>query len=694
MIADGTQSRCEIRDGGRWFLLRIAPYNGPDRWIGAMLTFTNVTAFRASLDQAIYEREYTKAILNTVIQPLVVLDIDLRVKTANQAFYAMLQCSRDETQDVPLCNLGDSDWKTSTLWESLKAILTENVEFQSVEVEREFPMIGRRTVLIDARPLSRAGDATLLVALHDITEHKRAQESVRQRTAQFETLLNQAPLGVYLVDADFRIREVNPVALPLFGELRGNVLGRDFSEIVHILWERGYADQLVSIFRHTLETGESYFTSDRGEYRADRGVKEYYEWQVDRILLPDGRFGVVCYFRDISERRRAELNASLLASIVESSDDAIVSKDLNGIIVSWNRGAERLFGYTAAEAVGQSIAIVIPPDRLDEEPKILERLKRGEQVEHFETIRMRKDGSYRNISLTISPMKDADGRIVGASKVARDVTARVRQDEALQAANAALERANADLQQFAHSASHDLQEPLRMVRIYGQLLQETFGDNLGATGDEYIDRIVQGAQRMEKLLSDLRIYMQVSTTGHEPTDEIDAADVLEKTLLNLEVAIKESGALISSTKLPRVRMHEFQLEQVFQNLIGNAIRYRSNLAPRIQIAVERQGEEWLFSIQDNGLGIEPQFREQIFGIFKRLHTATAYPGTGMGLAICKRITERAGGRLWVESEPGRGSTFYFTVPCGKLAREGSGPEDVFDSSNPGRSGPGRSRSGA
>ena len=187
---------------------------------------------------------------------------------------------------------------------------------------------------------------------------------------------------------------------------------------------------------------------------------EYYEWRMDRILLPDGRFGVVCYFRDIGDRRRAEQNANLLASIVESSEDAIVSKNLDGIIMSWNQGAERIFGYTAEEAVGQSILMLIPPDRLEEEPKILERLKRGERVEHFETVRVRKDGSSLNVSLTVSPVKAAMAGIAGASKVARDITEKVRQAEALEQANAALKRANADLQLFAYSASHDLQEPL------------------------------------------------------------------------------------------------------------------------------------------------------------------------------------------------------------------------------------------
>jgi PAS domain S-box-containing protein len=488
-------------------------------------------------------------------------------------------------------------------------------------------------------------------------------ETLRVRTAQFETLFNKVPLGVYLVDADFRIREVNPVALPVFGDIPGGVIGRDFSEILHILWEEEYADEIVGTFRDTLETGESHFFPEFAVHRADRGVVEYYEWRLDRIVLPDGRFGVVCSFRDIGDRKRAEQNTSLLASIVESSDDAIVSKNLDGIIMSWNRGAERLFGYAAAEVLGQSIAILIPPDRIEEEPKILEQLKHGERVEHFETLRVRKDGSYLNVSLTISPVKAADGRIVGASKVARDITEKVRQDKALQEASVALMRANADLQQFTYSASHDLQEPLRMIAIYSQLLREEFGGKLGAVGDEYVDYTVLGARRMENLLKDLRTYAQVSTVGQDPTDNINAEEILKKTLLNLEMAIRSSGASISSTPLPSVRIYEFQLEQVFQNLIGNAIRYRSDLPPCIRIAAKRQGAEWLFSVQDNGIGIESQFQERIFGIFKRLHSEAEYSGTGMGLAICRSAIERAGGRIWVESERGKGSTFYFTVPC-------------------------------
>jgi len=366
--------------------------------------------------------------------------------------------------------------------------------------------------------------------------------------------------------------------------------------------------------------------------------------------------------RDISEQKRLSELQQRMAAIVESSADAIISKDLNGIIRSWNSGAERIFGYTADEIIGQHISTIAAPDRIDEIPGILARISRGERVDHFETKRKTKDGKILTVSLSVSPIRDAAGIVIGASKVARDVTDRVRQDQALREANAALSRANADLQQFADSASHDLQEPLRMVAAYSDLLQKRFGGQLGPTGEEYIRRTVQGAMRMETLLRDLRTYTQVSMEEPEPSEDVDAEEVLIKALANLEVSIKESGAAISKTALPRIRMYEFQLQQIFQNLIGNAIRYRSNDPPRINIAAVRKGAEWIISVQDNGIGIAPEFREQIFGIFKRLHNRADYPGTGMGLAICQRIIERIGGRIWVESEPGRGSTFFFAVP--------------------------------
>jgi PAS domain S-box-containing protein len=374
--------------------------------------------------------------------------------------------------------------------------------------------------------------------------------------------------------------------------------------------------------------------------------------------------------RDITVQKRISELQARLAAIVESSDDVIVSKDLNGIIQSWNSGAERLFGYTAGEVLGQPITIVIPSDRLSEEPDILSRLQRGERVDHFETIRRHKDGTLLDVSLTISPVKDSQGKVVGASKVARDITERKRQGQALAAVNAALMRSNADLQQFAYSASHDLQEPLRMVSIYEELLKREFGGQLGPNGDEYIGYTIQGTLRMEQLLKNLRAYALASGAGQNPTEDIEAGQSLDNALAALESTVKESAACITRTTLPRVRFHEFQLEQLFQNLIGNSIRYRSSGPLRIHVAAEPRGKHWLFSVRDSGIGIDPQYKEQVFEIFKRLHSA-AGPGTGMGLAICQRIVERAGGNIWVDSALGRGSTFFFTVPRGEGQRDGA-----------------------
>ncbi len=244
----------------------------------------------------------------------------------------------------------------------------------------------------------------------------------------------------------------------------------------------------------------------------------------------------------------------------------------------------------------------------------------------------------------------------------QEITERKRAEADLARAVRELTRSNSDLEQFAYSASHDLQEPLRTVSIYSQILQRGLGDHLGTTADQCIGFIATGAARMEQLLTDLRSFIQASAAGGEPVQEADAGQALRRALASLTAAIETSGASITNGPLPRVRMREFQLEQLFQNLIGNAISYRGEEPPQIEVTAERSGDEWKFSVRDNGIGIDPQYKDQIFGIFKRLHSTAHHRGTGMGLAICERIVERAGGRIWVESQPGKGSTFLFTVP--------------------------------
>jgi len=358
--------------------------------------------------------------------------------------------------------------------------------------------------------------------------------------------------------------------------------------------------------------------------------------------------------RDTSLSRIAERNSRLLSAIVDSSEDAIISKSLEGIITSWNKAAERLFGYTADEVIGKSITILIPPERLDEEPAILARLRRGERVDHFETVRRRKDGKRLDISLTISPVRDAYGRIIGASKIARDITA-------AKSVEAQMRQANKALEQFAFSVTHDLQEPLRSVKIYSELLMQEYEEKLTGDGLVYLRFLRSGASRMESLVRDLLAYTRAANEETQ-TELADADQALTETLEGLAAAITMSGATITRSPLPATRMGYAHLQQLFQNIISNALKYRAkDRPPTVAIRGERRGDRCVFAISDNGIGIDPQYKENIFGLFKRLHHGE-YEGTGIGLAICQRIVDRYHGSIWVESEPGHGSTFWFSIP--------------------------------
>jgi PAS domain S-box-containing protein len=351
-----------------------------------------------------------------------------------------------------------------------------------------------------------------------------------------------------------------------------------------------------------------------------------------------------------------------LAAIIESSDDAIISKDLNGNIVSWNAGAQRMFGYTAAEAIGQSIRILAVPQRMNEMPTILERISRGERVEPFETERKRKDGRIINVSVTVSPILTADGVIIGASKIARDITERKRAETALHAANAALKRINDDLREFAYAASHDLQEPLRIVGIYAQLLLSRYNESFDPKAAELLGFIRTGATRMQTLVSDLSEFTLAGDTLDDPLESVDCQRVLELSLKALPEYNADIPSALKHSSLPTVIAHEEPLVSLFRHLIGNALKYRRpDLPPQVHISADTKGEDWIFSFRDNGIGISPAYHKTIFGVFKRLHR-DEYPGTGIGLAICSRVVERYGGSIWVESEAGQGSTFYFTLP--------------------------------
>ncbi len=268
------------------------------------------------------------------------------------------------------------------------------------------------------------------------------------------------------------------------------------------------------------------------------------------------------------------------------------------------------------------------------------------------------------ISVLISRVAQGRNRTEALLRQANEnLDERVRQRTTeLQRSNAELQRLNEDLNQFAYSASHDLQEPLRMIAIYSQMLERRYKEQLAPQAGEYIGHIVQGARRMEMLLKDLLAYAQSVNIPLEDVLPLDSNAVVAKALSNLSAAVSESGASVCYSALPQLCVQEVHLMQVFQNLIGNAIKYRREETPRVEISATAEGDSWNIRVADNGIGIPAAYRDQIFGMFKRLHSSDRYEGSGMGLAICQRVVERYGGRIWVESEEGRGSTFCFTLP--------------------------------
>jgi PAS domain S-box-containing protein len=352
---------------------------------------------------------------------------------------------------------------------------------------------------------------------------------------------------------------------------------------------------------------------------------------------------------------------SLLAAIVESSDDAIISKDLSGIITTWNRGAERIFGYTRAEAVGRSITLIGCPEFSDEALHILERIKNGERIEHYETVRRAKDGRRVNISLTVSPIFDETGQMVGASKIARDISERKTAEDALEKQARSLVRANADLQEFAYITSHDLQEPLRTIRACTEMFLRKSGDKLAADEKEVLQLVAGAGQRMSAMVGDLLGYSRMLTED-VPMTRVPIAEVLDWARNNLHLAVQTSDAEISYAAMPTVKGNRIALVQLFQNLLSNAIKYRGPEPVQIRISAERQAGRWLFAVRDNGIGIDPGYHERIFKLFQRLHSQE-FPGTGIGLTLCRKIVQAHGGKIWVESEAGKGATFFFTLPA-------------------------------
>jgi PAS domain S-box-containing protein len=378
------------------------------------------------------------------------------------------------------------------------------------------------------------------------------------------------------------------------------------------------------------------------------------------------------------EQRRADLalreSEARKAAILETAVEAIITIDEGCRVESLNPAAERLFGYRAEDRIGRGIAILFPPDAAGGPAQSLlvgDPAAGGDGCTvAAEITGRRSDGSVFPAELSTSEVRFRERRIF--TKFVRDISERKAAELELAQRARELARSNIELEQFAYVASHDLKEPLRHMSSFTQLLARRYADKLDATGHEFMSFIVDGAARMERLIDDLLLYSRAGTRGAR-LELVDCNEVIERVLANLKSSIDEVGAVITRDHLPSLFTDAQQLGQVFQNLIGNAVKYHGTDPPRIHVAARRQPGEWIFSVRDNGIGIDPKHAERIFVVFQRLHTRDEYPGTGIGLAICKKIVERHGGQIWVESQPGRGASFLFSMP--DSAEAASDPHD-------------------
>lgn len=561
----------------------------------------------------------------------------------------------------------------------------------------------------------------------------------------------------------------------LYGWSCQEVTGRTTHELLKTQFPKRLSEINAELMEHGSWKGELLHCTKSG---SEVWVASY--WVLQRA--PHGSpISVIEINSDITESKRSEERSRYLASIIESSDDAIISKDLDGIITSWNTGAERLFGYSAHEIIGRQVLTLFPPELVDEEFIIMARIHRGERIQNYETVRVAKSGRRVDVSITVSPIVNAFGNVIGASKIVRDISQRKalesafqeserrqalaveageiglwsydvasgrprfsprckmiwglppdaptpdyeenlkaihpndveRVDRAFQSSivqgapfdidyrligqsgsirwvqskgrpwkdaqgivtqiygtaidltqrkqtEESLRRTNSQLEQFAYATAHDLQEPLRNVALSIELAKQQIDRQISQEAEELLNCAVQNARHVQGMVRELLAYSRaLQNAAHSPVTNAEEAFALA--LENLAIAMKEAAAYITKDQLPMVKMDQNHLLQVFQNLLGNALKYRSAEPPRIHVSATVKQNHCLLSVKDNGIGIEPQFQERVFGMFKRLrNNETA--GTGVGLALCKRIIEHYGGEIWVQSDGKTGSTFFFTVP--------------------------------
>jgi PAS domain S-box-containing protein len=454
-----------------------------------------------------------------------------------------------------------------------------------------------------------------------------------------------------MASADGKIVAVNGEGTRALGLGHDEVVGRP----VTALFPEARQQQLEQLWQRCLQ-GEPVYnveTARRGPDGKPRPVR----LSLLRIAGEDGAvLGVVLVARDVSEIKEAEARLRRMNKVFLDAADPIRISDLDGFTLDWNREAERVFGWTREEMIGKQGKDILPPQWQALADETRQQCLRGEPVRNLEAVVVAKDGRRIPVLATSFLLRDEAGEPIGLANIVKDISE-------LKRLNGELRHKNEELQQFAAVVAHDLQQPLNGIGGFCQLLEQRYHGRLDATADEYLTYVLQSVERMRQLIRDLLDYARLDEAA-PPRVPADCNVALARARANLQPALDQAQASLTHDPLPVVCGNPSQLMQLFQNLVGNAVKFRGAEAPRVHVAAQRRGDEWLFSVRDNGIGIAAKDLERVFQMFTRAHAPDGYPGTGIGLAVCKKIVERHGGRIWVESEPGKGSVFWFTLPAG------------------------------
>ncbi len=524
---------------------------------------------------------------------------------------------------------------------------------------------GREIPIDDSGAPIRDGSGQMLgvvLVFRDITERRNAEDSLASSNAKIRDVLESITDGFLALDADWNFEYANAAAEKILGRPKEEIVGKT-------IWQ-----DFPNLLGSEVEANLRRVAADRIPTHFDSFYKPLNAW-FEFHAYPASEKGIAVYLNDISDRKRSEEairnseqalrnSEARFRTALQTISDLVWTNSSSGQMTGEQPGWAGFTGQSFEEYQGFGWAKAVHPG--DAQPTIDEwnRSVAAQRQMIFEHRVRRFDGVYRLFSIRAVPVRNEDGTIREWVGVHTDITDRRAAEAEIANTNALLQRSNADLEQFAYAASHDLQEPLRMVSIYSQMLKKKYIGKIDSEADTFIQFAVDGARQMDYLLRDLLAYSQATSEPIQgPAAGSCVAKALQKALANLNVAIQESGTRIIHGDLPVVLMAEIHLVQLFQNLIGNAIKYRGEQIPFIHVSCRKEGLEWVFSVQDNGIGIEEQYVKQVFGVFKRLH-GKQYPGTGIGLAICQRIVDRYGGRIWVQSKLGGGSNFLFTAPFG------------------------------